>query len=82
VLAIAAAGVCVFDAVLLLLVATAGAGAMSIQNLIFQVTCDYWWSTPPLLLVCVCFRCIAAAAGCHRWCWCDVDPKSDFSSHF
>jgi hypothetical protein len=38
--------------VLLLLVATAGAGAMSSQNLICQVTCDYWCS-PPLLLLCV-----------------------------
>jgi hypothetical protein len=38
--------------VLLLLVATAGAGVMSIQNLICQVTCDYWCS-PLLLLLCV-----------------------------
>jgi hypothetical protein len=54
VVAAAAAGVCVFAVVLLLLVATAGAGAgaMSSQNLICQVTCDYWWSSP-LLLVCV-----------------------------
>jgi hypothetical protein len=48
----AAAGVCVFAAVLLLMVSTAGAGDLSNQNLIFQVTCYYWWS-PPLLLVCV-----------------------------
>jgi hypothetical protein len=37
---------------LLMVVATAGAGAMSSQNIICQVTCDYWCS-PLLLLVCV-----------------------------
>jgi hypothetical protein len=47
----AADGVCIFDVVPLLMVATAGA-ELSSQNLICQVTCDYWWS-PPLLLVCV-----------------------------
>jgi hypothetical protein len=51
-LAAAAGGVCVFAVVLLLLVATAGAGVMSSQNLICQVTCDYCCS-PPLLVVCV-----------------------------
>jgi hypothetical protein len=64
-LVLAAAAAVFFPAVvLLLLVATAAARELSSQNLICQVTCDYWCS-PPLLLFF--FRCSADAASCHRW---------------